>query len=122
MSQGHIRPQGKGSWEIKFDLGRDPVTGRRLTRYVTFRGNKRQALAELTRLLSQRDNGSLIEPSKMTIAAFLDQWLEYMRARISPKTHERYTDIARKNLVPALGAIMLTKLQPIQISDAFANA
>jgi integrase len=122
MSQGHIRRQGEGSWEIKFDLGRDPVTGRRLTRYVTVRGNKRRAQAELTRLLSQRDSGALIEPSKVTVAAFLDRWLEYMRARVSPKTHERYTDLCRKNLVPALGATMLTKLQPIQISDAFANA
>ena len=26
---GHIRQQGKGSWELKFDLGRDPMTGRR---------------------------------------------------------------------------------------------
>ena len=30
MSQGHIRPQGKGSWEIKFDLGRDPTFSDRL--------------------------------------------------------------------------------------------
>jgi integrase len=122
MSQGHIRRQGDGSWEIKFDLGRDPLTGRRITKYRTFRGNKREAQAELTRLLSQRDNGSLIEPSKVTVAAFLDRWLEYMRARVSPKTHERYTDICRNNLVPGLGAIVLTKLQPVQITDAFANA
>jgi hypothetical protein len=51
MSQGHIRRQGDGSWEIKFDLGRDPLTGRRITKYRTFRGNKREAQAELTRLL-----------------------------------------------------------------------
>jgi integrase len=122
MSQGHIRQQGEGSWEIKFDLGRDPSTGRRITRYRTFRGNKREAQTELTRLLSQRDNGSLIEPSKVTVAAFLDRWLEHMRARVSPKTHERYTDICRNNLFPGLGAVVLTKLQPIQITDAFATA
>lgn len=122
MSRGHIRPQGKGSWEIKFDLGRNPLTGRRITRYRTFRGNKREAQAELTRLLSQRDDGSLIEHSKLTVAAFLDRWLEYMRARVSPKTHERYTDICRNNLIPGLGAVVLTKLQPIQITDAFAIA
>ena len=29
MSQGHIRQQGKGSWELKFDLGRDPLSGKR---------------------------------------------------------------------------------------------
>jgi integrase len=58
----------------------------------------------------------------VTVAAFLDRWLEHMRARISPKTHERYTDICRNNLVPALGAVLLSKLQPVQIADAFGNA
>ncbi len=37
MSQGHIRPQGEGSWEIKFDLGPDPLTGHRVTK--SFRAN-----------------------------------------------------------------------------------
>jgi hypothetical protein len=64
MPQGHIRPQGEGSWEIKFDLGRDPLTGRRTTKYVTFRGTKRKAQEELTRLLGQRNEGSYIEPTK----------------------------------------------------------
>ena len=70
MAQGHIRPQGEGSWEIKFDLGRDPLTGRRVTKYVTFRGTKRKAQEELTRLLGQRNEGSYIEPTKMTVAQF----------------------------------------------------
>ena len=76
MSQGHIRPQGDGSWEIKFDLGRDPLTGRRITKYVTFRGTKRRAQEELTRLLGQRNDGSYVEPTKMTVAQYLNHWLE----------------------------------------------
>ena len=35
MTQGHMRRQGEGSWEINFDLDRDPLTGRRITKYVT---------------------------------------------------------------------------------------
>jgi hypothetical protein len=68
MAQGHIREQGDGSWEIKFDLGRDPLTGRRITKYVTFRGTKRKAQEELTRLLGQRNEGTYVEPTKMTVA------------------------------------------------------
>ena len=51
MSQGHIRRQGESSWEIKFDLGRDHSTGRRITKYRTIKGTKRKAQEELTRLL-----------------------------------------------------------------------
>ena len=49
MSEGHIRPRA-GSWEIKYDIGRDPVTGRRITKYKTVRGSKRDAQRELRRL------------------------------------------------------------------------
>lgn len=30
MSGGHIRKRGKSSWEVKFDLGRDPPTGKHI--------------------------------------------------------------------------------------------
>src|SRR5690348_16558155 len=66
--QGHIRKQSKGSWELKFDLGRDPLSGKRVTKYVTFRGPKRKAQDELTRLLAHRDDGSYVDPTKMTVA------------------------------------------------------
>jgi hypothetical protein len=75
MAQGHIRQQGKGSWELKFDLGRDPLTGKRTTKYVTFRGTKRQAQEELTRLLAQRNDGTYVDPTKMTVAEYLRHWL-----------------------------------------------
>ena len=39
--RGHIQRRGENSWRLKFDLGRDPATGRRVTRYATFRGTKR---------------------------------------------------------------------------------
>src|SRR5262249_12568560 len=30
--KGHIRRRGERSWELKFDLGTDPLTGKRFTR------------------------------------------------------------------------------------------
>jgi hypothetical protein len=51
---GHVRRRGERSWELKFDIRRGPFTGRRKTRYHSFKGTKREAQAELTRLLAQR--------------------------------------------------------------------
>jgi integrase len=45
-----------------------------------------------------------------------------MRGQVSPRTIERYAEIARKNIVPLLGAVVLTKLRPEQISAAYAKA
>jgi len=56
------------------------------------------------------------------VAAFLDRWLDDVRTRVTPKTHERYAQICHKNIVPLLGAISLAKLKPEQISEAYAKA
>ena len=57
MSAGHIRPRGPGAWELKYDIGRDPKTGKRITKYKTVRGGKRDAQRELRDLLGTVDKG-----------------------------------------------------------------
>jgi len=42
--------------------------------------------------------------------------------KLSPKSFERYSEVVRKNIVPALGAAILSKLRPMQISDSYARA
>src|SRR5262245_45543236 len=39
-----------------------------------------------------------------------------------PLTYERYSSLALNNIVPVLGEVILSKLQPIQISGAYAEA
>jgi integrase len=119
MAQGHIRPQGEGSWQLKFDLGRDPVSGKRISKFVTFRGNKRQAQAELTRLLAQRDAGSYVDPTKMTVAEYLQHWLAAgVERRVGKRTAARYRQIVERNITPRLGYIPLRKLTAAHI-EAF---
>jgi len=119
MAQGHIRPQGEGSWEIKFDLGRDPLTGRRVTKYVTFRGTKRKAQEELTRLLGQRNEGTYIEPTKMTVAQYLHHWLEAdIERRVAARTAGRHRGIVERNIIPKIGHVPVRKLTPAHI-EAF---
>jgi integrase len=69
--KGNITRRGERSWRLKYDLGRDPSTGKRLTRLVTVHGTKRDAQAELTRQLAAFDAGTLVEPSKATVESYL---------------------------------------------------
>ena len=66
--RGNLTRRGKSSWRLKFDLGTDPVTGKRLTQYETVRGTKKEAQAELNKRLSQVDEGSFVERSATTVA------------------------------------------------------
>jgi hypothetical protein len=49
--RGDIKKRAKGSWSIVIDLGRD-ATGKRKQKWTTLRGTKKEAQAELTRLLN----------------------------------------------------------------------
>jgi integrase len=118
---GHLVERSPGHWAIVISV-RDPATGKRKRQWHSFTGTKREAQAERIKLLAASNAGTAIEPTKTTIAAFLDRWLAHMASQISPRSHERYTEIVKKNLVPALGAVVLTKLQPVDISTVYAKA
>src|SRR5262245_49257705 len=119
--KGHIRERSPGHWAIVIDV-RDPQAGKRKQRWYSFKGTKRQAQVECARLIFEIQSGTAVDPSRMTMAAFLDRWIEHMQGQVSPRSHERYTEIARKNIAPLLGGLMLTKLRPEQISAAYAKA
>ena len=117
--KGHIRERSPNHWAIIID---DRQSGKRKRRWHSFVGSKRQAQIECSRLVAQLQNGSAIEPNKLTTSIFLDQWLDYVRPTVSAKTHERYELIVRANIKPAIGSIKLAKLQPMQISAAYSAA
>src|SRR5262250_2888885 len=74
---GNITRRGRHSWRLKFEAGeRDPITGERKTRYVTVRGTKRDAQRELTRQLAKVENGTAVDPSRVTVAEYLRGWLD----------------------------------------------
>ncbi len=119
--KGHIRERAPGHWAIVIDL-RDPATGKRRRKWHSFAGTKRKAQIECARLISEMQRGTYLEPNKTTIAQFLDLWLADVKARVSPKTYERYEQVCHKNIAPLLGAVLLPKLKPAQISEAYAKA
>ena len=86
--RGNLTRRGKNSWRIKFDVGRDPITGKRETRFITMRGTRKDAERELTRLLGANDGGVFVEPTKMTVAAYLDHWLDNVASMaVTPNAH-----------------------------------
>jgi integrase len=118
--KGHIRERSPGRWAIVIDV-RDPQTGKRKRRWHSFAGTKRQAQIESARLISELQNGTAVEPGRITVAQFLDQWLEYIEPQVAPRTHERYGEIVRAYLAPALGTTLLTKVQAMAIGAAYAG-
>ena len=111
--RGNITRRGKASWRIKFD---DPIGNERRTRYVTVRGTRKHPERELARLLSEADRGSLVEPSKLNLSDYLREWLDDAH-ELTPKTAERYRQLAQQQIMPHLGAIPLQKLKPAHVQQ-----
>jgi integrase len=119
--KGHLKERSPGHWAIILDAA-DPKTGKRKRRWHSFEGTKRQAQIECSRLITAMKGGTYLEPNKITIAAFLSRWLDHIKTQVSPKSHERYAGIVKQNIVPAIGAVPLTKVKPAQISETYSNA
>ena len=114
--RGNVTKRGKSSWRLKFDVGRDPVTGKRLTRLLTVKGRRQDAERELARLVTAAHDGTLIEPSKVTLADYLRSWLNGPHG-LAPKTVERYRELVDRQIVPHLGALPLQKIRPAQVQE-----
>jgi integrase len=118
--KGHLKERSPGHWAIVLDV--QDANGERKRKWHSFKGTKRQAQIECSRLITEMESGDYVEPSKVTLAFFFERWLRHIKPNVSPKTHERYSDLLNKNLAPLLGAKILSKLQPIEISEAYAKA
>jgi hypothetical protein len=119
--KGHMRERSPGKWAIVLDLA-DPVSGKRKRKWHAFSGTKREAQTECARLIAAMSGGSYTEPAKTTVAQFFERWLAHMASQVAPRTHERYSELALKNIVPLLGAVRLSGLRPEQIGTAYAKA
>jgi integrase len=119
---GHIRRRGERSWELKFDVGTDALTGKRRIRYMSFKGTKREGELELARLVAQNAAGEGIDPSKATVAEFVERWdRDWASVNVGPKTLERYRQIIKLNVVPHIGAVRLQKLRSVHLNELYAK-
>ena len=113
MSSGCIRERGLNRWEVRYEAPRGP-DGRRRTRTETIRGSKRDAQRRLRELLGQVDRGVAADAGKMTVGRGSRSGLPSADTRSAPRrTGARR--LVRLHLVPALGAIPLARLAPVDM-------
>lgn len=125
--RGHLFQRYPGSWTIVLDVGRkvDPVTGRtkRVQKWKTIRGTKKEAQAELSTMLHNLNRGQVISPSKMILAQWLDEW---MVSAIKPnkrlRTCETYQSVITHHLKPALGQYRLADLRASHIQAYYQSS
>lgn len=122
--KGHLRERTKGHWWAVVDIGEDPETGKRRQKWHKLTAaTKKKAQDELNKLLTEMATGAYVAPSALTVGEYLARWLEgYAKPNVAAQTYQRYEVIIRLHLTPALGAIKLSKLHPMDIQRCHAEA
>lgn len=117
--KGSLKERSPGHWAIILDARGD--TGARKRRWHSFTGTKRQAQIEAARLISELQHGTSIEPNKITVVEFLDQFdRDWAALHVSERSRERYR-FALDHVRRHLGDRLLQKVCPADIAALYAS-
>jgi integrase len=118
--RGGTRRHGKG-WGWFFSAP-DPTTGKR--RFYSKNGfpTKKAAQEALSAELARFHKGAFVEPSKLTVQAFLlEQWFPAIEGRLRRSTRANYVTNLKVHVIPALGALKLQRLTAPRIAAFYSE-
>ena len=114
-NEGSIRQRASGTWEARYRA----ADGKPRSLYARTR---REAVERLRIALTERTQGIRPPSQRLTVAAFLTDWLEHsVRPRCRPATVASYEGIVRIYLVPEFGRLPLAKLGPEHLQALMAR-
>ena len=105
---GSIRQRPDGRWEARYTA----PDGRQHSLYAK---TEKAVTARLRASLHDVDMGAWKEPSKMTVAEWMEIWLADYQGHNSVRTVEKYRCIVNAHFIPLLGDVKLVKLSPLHI-------
>lgn len=125
-NKGHRRGDGEGCiiqkkngrWEAIATVGYDSE-GKQISKYFTSK-DRQVAVQKMNNYLVEIQKGTYIEPSKLTVAEWLDYWYEnHVVDKVKIKTRCDYESSIRCYIKPKLGGIKLTDLKGMQIQQFY---
>ena len=107
----------KPSWQYRFELAK--VDGKR--KYASKAGFKTKEEAEKAGNIALTEyfrSGKHFEPSEMSVADFLDYWLNnYAAVNLADNTVTAYTNIVKNHLKPRIGHFMLKSIDVMTLQN-----
>jgi integrase len=88
-----------------------------------FYGKTRKEVQEKLKVaLREQQQGTLVTAPRQTLAQFLIDWLENSQKQsVRPRTYERYEELVRLHIAPALGRYELQKLSAQHLQAFYAK-
>lgn len=119
---GRIEERAEGKFLVRVYLGEDAETRKRKYHSEIVYGKKKDAQAVLNKLLNNQDQGLAVAPTRITLKAYIDDWLERAaRPRLRARTFEAYEDMMVRYVYLELGSKRLAKLTPLDIQGLYGK-
>ena len=121
---GSVRPRPNAEnvqyYDITLELGTDPVTGKRKRMYFKVNTTDREeAENELMIKKAEYLQEKLLEPSKETVAEFLERFLEDTRRNLSPATTRDYKGMIERYIEPLFGHMKIQELTRAKVQQVY---
>lgn len=99
----------------------NPETGLSKPKWVSGFASEEEAKAARDEARVAARRGNFVDRSRVTVAAYLSQWLEGHAVEVKPKTHEDYRRIIDDYVVPHIGRLALQSVRPATLSALYAK-
>ena len=114
---GMVRKREDGRWEGRIVIGHKE-NGDSIFRYI-YADTQKELTAKLRQNIDAYQGVDLTEDGRLTLAEWLDRWLEQMALTIRPSTLERYRNDMERHVRPCLGQKPLTQLTASDLRDLY---
>ena len=116
------RTDGSHYWQIVVELPKDPITKKRVRRYRSVDGKKKDAEQEMHKFIREIEKGYHVTDDKITIAEWIDTWLDvYIVRNVSPTTYSRYVGMIDRYIKPTIGTVQISELTTLAV-QAWVNS
>src|SRR5262249_21737738 len=116
--KGCIQERSPGHWAIVLSV--QDATGKRKRHWHSFKGTKKEAQAERARLITEMQGGGAVNPSRITVAEFLDTFEKDCALHVSPASADRY-HTALGHVRRHLDVLQLQKVRAADVSGLYAT-
>jgi integrase len=105
-------------WEARYTVGVD-ANGKQIRKSI-YGKTSDDVKKALRKVLTDLDNGTYVEPTKMTLGSWLDTWFkEYVTNSVKPSTRVSYDLYINKHIKPNLGHLQLKDVRPEAIQKFY---
>lgn len=114
---GMVRKREDGRWEGRIVIGHKD-NGDSIFRYI-YADTQKELTVKLLQNIDAYQGVELTEDSRMTLAEWLDRWLEQMALTIRPSTLDRYHSDMEYHVKPYLGHKKLSQITAVDLRNLY---